>query len=1102
MKRALYSSVALSGLLLCAPAALADDSQLIAVANDSIAQPVGATPLWGDLESFWGDLESFWGDLESFNGESQASWGDLESFWGDLESFWGDLESFHGDIDAYWGDLESFWGDLESFEGENGSMWGDLESFWGDLESFGGTEVAFWGDLESFWGDLESFGGENTSSWGDLESFWGNLETFHNERVSHDGDFSTFYGSLDPSWGDLESFWGDLESFNGNLDASWGDLESFWGDLESFEGGISTFWGDLESFWGDLESFWGDLESFWGDLESFGPETEAQYAELLSQLGTFYNMSQDQFAIPVALMTRQDFYAGFAKDIFDKYGIDPSDASTLANLSALDRVKFFVDWYDGLMLYTGIDRVDSWMIETNWSPALTQDHDYQTEAVVGLLDFGVTDQTLLTHNVVYQGGYETDADDAHGSAVVSLMIAPHDGWGIMGIAPNAGVAIYNPFDETNSAGWEDITTGINALVDNGARVINMSLGTPGEVLSEDWAGILGSVVADPSSEGTIFVKAAGNEGVAQTDDVAWGDQTSLERLILVGATGIDGEIAGWSNTPGDACVIIDGVCSDDNLLMNRFIVAPGEFILVSDGAGGVMRQAGTSFAAPLVSGTAALIHGAWPWWKQHGEETVDVILQSATDLGEEGVDSVYGWGMLNVEAALSPLNWNELSFYYAKSENGRLKGRRSANWIRNAYMRGDRIKFEENGAYLVGLEQIGDTFRDFRIPLSTQLFGQVNEIDGVEHDRKFQRHLYQRFTDWATSGSNFGDVQSYEANLGLTGEWSLTMNAAPVTPGTDVREGDLPFQTDVVLRRHDSSTEFRFGHGDGAAQLNTSEVFGFYSDFDRDTGGVNPILGLASGGAYFASTVPLNDKVSVTASVSETSDDHSYIDPLTDVRNYNANGLSDYSAQAANVSMSYQALDSVNFTFGYTQLNERDSLLGDQGTGFLSLDGGSTTDAVTFGTDFALPFGMSLGASATWAETRATDFESGFLSLNEDGLRSSAFAIGLRKTGVFGDSDMARLTLSQPLRVEQGSFEFTSLEVVNRETGELGEVTQAWALQDTGRELDLELSYGSSIMNGLGEISAFTRTDLNTGASSEDLFDPKNVTGGRISIRF
>ena len=55
-----------------------------------------------------------------------------------------------------------------------------------------------------------------------------------------------------------------------------------------------------------------------------------------------------------------------------------------------------------------------------------------------------------------------------------------------------------------------------------------------------------------------------------------------------------------------------------------------------------------------MSGTAALIHGAWPWWKSHGEETTEVILKSAIDLGEEGVDGTYGWGMLNVEGALSP----------------------------------------------------------------------------------------------------------------------------------------------------------------------------------------------------------------------------------------------------------------------------------------------------------------------------------------------------------------------------------------------------------------------------------------------------------------
>ena len=71
--------------------------------------------------------------------------------------------------------------------------------------------------------------------------------------------------------------------------------------------------------------------------------------------------------------------------------------------------------------------------------------------------------------------------------------------------------IFFPFDETNSAGWEDVETGVNALVANDARIINMSLGAPGTVLSDDWSSILSGVVADPASEGAIFVKAAGND---------------------------------------------------------------------------------------------------------------------------------------------------------------------------------------------------------------------------------------------------------------------------------------------------------------------------------------------------------------------------------------------------------------------------------------------------------------------------------------------------------------------------------------------------------------------------------------------------------------
>lgn len=1108
MKSVLYSSVALATLTISTVAApsVSAQSDNASVPADRVAHSSYVTTQWGTLDTFWGTLDTFWGTLDTFEGETTQSWGTLDTFWGTLDTFWGTLDTFeYNSIDSYWGTLDTFWGTLDTFDGA--PMWGTLDTFWGTLDTFEGREVPFWGTLDTFWGTLDTFDGTAQPQWGTLDTFWGtldtfwgSLDTFHNEYVTYDGDFSTYYGSLDPSWGTLDTFWGTLDTFNGNLDTSWGTLDTFWGTLDTFEAGLTTQWGTLDTFWGTLDTFWGTLDTFWGTLDTFSEDNADEYAELLGQLGSFYNMSQDQFAIPVALMTRKDFYEGFAKKLFDKYGIDPSDPSSLSGFSATDRAKFFVEWYDSLMLFTGIDRVDSWMSQVNWSPALTQDHDFQTKSVIGLLDFGITDQTLLTHDVIYSGGYETDDTDAHGSAVVSLMIAPHDTWGIMGIAPNASVATYNPFDETKTAGWEDVEIGLNALVENGARVINMSLGEPNSVLSAEWSGILGRVIANPESDGAIFVKAAGNEGVTQEADVSWDSAEALSRLILVGATGIDGEIAEWSNTPGEACAVFDDVCAESNKLKYNFIVAPGEFILVSDGQGGVMRQAGTSFAAPLVSGTAALIHGAWPWWKSHGEETVDVILQSAQDLGEEGVDGVYGWGMLDVEAALSPLDWDALKFYYAKSEDGKLKKGKSADWIQNAYLNSNKIKLEDNGAYVVALEKVGDTFRDFRIPLSTQLFGQESVLGQIDQQRKFQRHLYQRFADWAT-GSSFGDMQSYSANLGLSGDWSLAMNAAPYAPGTDLRDGDLPFQTDVVLSQNLTGAEFRFGRGDGAARLSSSQVFGFYSDFDVESGGVNPVLGLASGGTYASTAFPLNERLSLSASVTERSDDHSYIDPLTEVRLYNADGLADYGATAADIGVSYQVNDAVALKLNYTQLRETTSLLGDQGTGVFNFEGGSLTDAVTLGSDVSLPFGLTLAATATLAETRASQFETGFLEIADGGLSSSSFAVGLRKDEVFGRSDVARITLAQPLRIENGAFVFSGLEVVDRTTGELGEVSQTWQLADTGRDLNLELSYGLSLFDGQGEVTAFTRADITAGGN-ETYLQPDFATGARFSVRF
>ena len=1081
--------------------AVADGDYTVRDADFTIAERARLLPQYGNLDTWYGNLDTWYGNLDTWygnldtwSGQAGVSYGNLDTWYGNLDTWYGNLDTWYGNLDTWSGETEVSYGNLDTWYGNLDTWYGNLDTWYGNLDTWYGNLDTWYGNLDTWYGNLDTWSGDASVFYGNLDTWYGNLDTWY-------GNLDTWQGDAEGSYGNLDTWYGNLDTWYGNLDTWYGNLDTWDGTLAGFYGNLDTWYGNLDTWWGGLSTCYGNLDTWWGGLGEYGPETEADYEKLLSGLGTMYRLSEDNFALMVGIQTQQDFWNGYAKGVFEKYGIDPTDASTLANLSNVERKLFFMDWRDGLMQFSGIDQIDHWMGAVNWSPTLTADHDYKSKAVIGLLDFGVTDETLFTHDVIYNGGYDTGADDIHGSAVVSLMIAPQDGKGVMGIAPNASVAIYNPFDETKTAGWEDIETGIRTLIDNDARIINMSLGVANTVLSEEWSSILGSIAEDSASEGTVFIKASGNTGSVQLENVEWESAEALSRLIIVGATGIDGNIASWSNTPGEACVTFDGACDEANKLKYNFLVAPGEFLLVSDGAGGVTRQFGTSFAAPLVSGTAALIHGAWPWWKDYGAETVDVILQSATDLGEEGVDSVYGWGMLNVEGALSPLDWNDLEFFYAKNEDGRLKHGKSAKWMQKTYLKSDVVKLQKKGAYVVGLEQVGETFRDFRIPLSTELYDQTTDYDGMVSERKFQRHLHQRFVDWATGESGFGDVRGYTADLTDKGDWTLAMTAAPYVPGTDVRDGQLPFQTDIVLAQAETGTEMRFGYGDGAARLNQSKVFGFYSDFDVESGGVNPILGLASGGTYASSQMPLSDRLSITASVTETSHDHSYIDPLTDLRMDAATGLADYAAQAAGVSLAYQASDRLRVNLDYTQLNERDSLLGDQGAGILAFEGGAVTDAVTMSAEAELPYGFAFGLSATRAETRADQFNGGFLSVSEGGLTSTAFALGLSKTGVFGDLDRARLSLSQPLQLRGGSLNFTALEVIDRQTGELGQVTQNWALETNDQRLMLEAVYATELFDGAAELSGFSRAEL----TSQDVTGQETagfVFGGRLAFTF
>lgn len=114
------------------------------------------------------------------------------------------------------------------------------------------------------------------------------------------------------------------------------------------------------------------------------------------------------------------------------------------------------------------------------------------------------------------------------------------------------------------------------------------------------------------------------------------DGLDSSNVIYVGEINSSNEIPAWSNQAGSAH-------------KNQFLVTSADKITTaSDG-----EPDGNSFAAPRVAGASALVRHKFP--NLTAAQTATVILHTADDLGEAGIDDVYGHGELNVGSALAPI---------------------------------------------------------------------------------------------------------------------------------------------------------------------------------------------------------------------------------------------------------------------------------------------------------------------------------------------------------------------------------------------------------------------------------------------------------------
>lgn len=265
--------------------------------------------------------------------------------------------------------------------------------------------------------------------------------------------------------------------------------------------------------------------------------------------------------------------------------------------------------------------------------------------VIGFVDSGISDPlgefvgriSSASRDVAGLGRSIADPD-GHGTAVAAIAAAARNDQGIVGIAHKATIAMMRAdYDDcAESCHFRDsaVATGVDAAVDAGAKVINISLG------GSTGNSVLRLSFARAASMDRVMVVAAGNDSSSEPDGLALAALQSggNSNVLIVGAVDASNVITDISNHAGSAGA--------------NFLLAPGERVRSFDQTGASMLYSGTSMAAPAVSAAVALLAQAFP--NLSAGNIVEILLNSADDLGRPGTDEIYGRGLLNISRAMAP----------------------------------------------------------------------------------------------------------------------------------------------------------------------------------------------------------------------------------------------------------------------------------------------------------------------------------------------------------------------------------------------------------------------------------------------------------------
>ncbi len=606
----------------------------------------------------------------------------------------------------------------------------------------------------------------------------------------------------------------------------------------------------------------------------------------------------------------------------------------------------------------------------------------------------------------------------HGTHVAAIIGAVRDGRGIHGVAYDAQLLPIKVLQDNGTGSTEMLDRGLRHAIGK-APIANISIAAAG---AYDPAAVREAVQA-----GMLVVVAAGNQGAPNP---AWPARFAREpwansQIIAVGAVDGENRIAPFSNRAGDTAA--------------WFLVAPGVNIASAYADGGYVLMSGTSMAAPIVSGAAALLKQRWPALR--AEQVAEILLLTATDLGAPGIDPIYGRGLLNVEQAMQPVgtvvtssfNGNMIkvleSALQPSAATGKLWALAALGNLRVVGLDAFRRDFQVDLGAIVarppsltleqafgGIERrldVGETVLTDGARLTAVYAKPRVAMDSLPASRTQARQLaafsyVARYENGAEAAIGAGGMAAHYFGIG----------------GLALANG-LPL-ADPVLAHPYFSLVPNAAHAAIARQIGGPA--GFKLKFGMLNAGLNRMF----------------------ASQETPAREGPFLPGMWD-------GLR---ADATLIELS-KSLGDAAFSLSFTQTSEADAYLGARSSGALALGQHATTGSVQLAGALLLTPGLALAAQAAYGLTPDMSSRNSLIT-GISGLRTNAFSLALIASDRLRKGDRFSLSLAQPMRAYAGQMTMDVQTGIDAAGAPLRQRLQ-FDMMPSGRELKAELGYQTPV---------------------------------------